>query len=187
MSALVRKSVTDLTRRKARALLSIVTLGRTAVASVDRGASGSRPLGVFLRRWSGRPTGTALIEQRRTEAAWPGSESRSAQGGPVSALAFVLLGLAAAALVLLVIPGAFAIESSCVTSSGSTRTVGDTYIAGFVVLGTLGWLAAFLGMIYANIADRRDVAMLVPLVWSATLVLTALVVAALLGPAPCPS
>lgn len=106
--------------------------------------------------------------------------------GALSALAFLLLGPAAAVLVLVAIPRGFEIESSCVTSGGVQKTAGDTFVAAFALLGTLGWIVAFLGAIYASIADRRGVVVLLPLVWFAVLVFSALVVAALLGPVPCP-
>jgi hypothetical protein len=106
--------------------------------------------------------------------------------GALSALAFLLLGPAAAYLVLVAIPRGFEIESSCLTSGGVQKTSGDTFVGAFVVLGTLGWIAAFLGAIYASIADRRGIVVLLPLVWFAVLVLSAFVVAAVLGPVPCP-
>ena len=59
-------------------------------------------------------------------------------------------------------------------------------MAAFALLGSLGWVVAFLGAIYASIADRRGVVLLLPLVWFAVLVLSALAVAAWLGPVPCP-
>jgi hypothetical protein len=107
--------------------------------------------------------------------------------GPLGALAFLILGLAAAALVLVVIPRGFDIESSCITATGLQRTGGDDYVGAFVLLGTLGWLATFLGMIFANIADRRRLAALLPFVWFSGLLVAALAVAILVGPAPCPS
>ena len=66
------------------------------------------------------------------------------------------------------------------------KTAGDTFVAAFALLGSLGWVVAFLGAIYASIADRRGVVLLLPLVWFAVLVLSALAVAAWLGPVPCP-
>lgn len=105
----------------------------------------------------------------------------------MSVLEFLLLGVAAALLVLVVIPRTFAIESSCIGETGVQRTAGDTYVAGFVVLGTLGWIGAFLGAIYASIADRRGVVVLIPVVWFLALVLAALAVAVALGRVPCPS
>ena len=106
--------------------------------------------------------------------------------GALSALAFLVLGPAAAVLVLVAIPRGFEIESSCVTPGGAQKTAGDTFVAAFALLGSLGWVVAFLGAIYASIADRRGVVLLLPLVWFAVLVLSALAVAAWLGPVPCP-
>jgi hypothetical protein len=106
--------------------------------------------------------------------------------GALSALAFVVLAPAAAILVLVAIPRGLEIESSCVTPGGVQKTAGDTFVAAFALLGTLGWIVAFLGTIYASIADRRGVVVLLPLAWFAVLVLSALVVAAFLGPVPCP-
>ena len=93
--------------------------------------------------------------------------------GPVSALEFLLLGLAAAFLVLLAFPSLFTIESSCVGAHGVQSTAGDTYIEGFVVAGTLGWLGVLIGTICASIADRRNIVLLLPLLWFLTLVLAA--------------
>lgn len=107
--------------------------------------------------------------------------------GSLSALEFLLLGLAAAFLVMLVIPYGFGIESSCVGALGVQRTVGDTFVAGFAALGSFGWLAVFLGTIYAGIAGRRDIVLLLPLLWFLVLVVGALTVAVFVGPAPCPS
>lgn len=104
----------------------------------------------------------------------------------MSALAILLLGLLAGIVVLLVIPSIFGIESSCVGAFGAQRTAGDTFVAGFVVLSTLGWLGVFLGTIFASIADRRDIVVLLPVLWFLTLVLAALVVAVFLGPEHCP-
>lgn len=107
--------------------------------------------------------------------------------GALSALAFLLLGPAAAVLVFVAIPRGFEIESSCVTAGGSQKTSGDTFVAAFALLGTLGWIVAFLGAIYASIADRRGIVVLLPLAWFAVLVLAALTAAAWLGPVQCPS
>jgi hypothetical protein len=135
--------------------------------------------------------GVVVISMRHVAHEDPKDQRRSwsthIPAGPVSALEFLLLGVAAAAVVLLWIPSAFGIESSCVGAAGVLPTSGDTYIAGFVMLGTLGWLGVFLGMLYASIADRNDVVVLLPPVWFLTFVLAALVVAATLGPVPCPA
>lgn len=107
--------------------------------------------------------------------------------GAIGAFETLLLGALAALLVLYVFPRVFAIESSCVGPTGVQTSAGDTYVGAFVVLGTLGWLAVFLGLIYVSIAERRDVIVLLPLVWFVALVLPALAVAVLLGPEPCPA
>jgi hypothetical protein len=107
--------------------------------------------------------------------------------GPVSAFEFLLLGVLAAGLVLVVFPAVFDIESSCVGPGGTEPTEGDTYIGGLVVFGTLGWLAVFLGMLYASIAELRRAVVLLPLVWFAVFVVGAFLVAAVLGPEVCPS
>jgi hypothetical protein len=107
--------------------------------------------------------------------------------GVLNAVETILLGVVAAALVLYVFPDVFAIESSCLGETGQQTTVGDTYIAAFVMLGTLGWLGVFLATIFASIADRRDVVVLLPVVWFLALVLTALAVAVVIGPVSCPT
>lgn len=106
--------------------------------------------------------------------------------GLVSAVGFALLGPLAAVLVLVVFPRVFGIDSACVTATGSVTTDGDVYVSAFAVLGTAGWLAVFLGVVYASIAERTRAVMLLPAAWFAALVAAALVAAALVGPAPCP-
>ena len=106
--------------------------------------------------------------------------------GLVSALGFALLGPLAAVLVLVAFPRAFGIESACVSETGSVTTDGDVYVSAFAVLGTAGWLAVFLAVMYASIAERPRVVMLLPAVWAAVLVVAALVAAVVVGPAPCP-
>ena len=107
--------------------------------------------------------------------------------GIVSTLGFVLLGPLGGVLVLVAIPDAFGIESSCVTQTGAVTTEGDAYVRAFAVLGTLGWLAVFGGVIFASIVERRTVVMLLPALWFVVLVLAALVAATVVGPAPCPA
>jgi len=106
--------------------------------------------------------------------------------GVLSALGTLLLGVVAAMIVLIAIPNFFEIESSCVGASGVQRTAGDTYVGAFAVLGTLGWLGVLVASIVASIAERRDIAMLLPLLWFVTLVLAALGAAVFVGPEPCP-
>jgi hypothetical protein len=50
----------------------------------------------------------------------------------------------------------------------------------------LGWFAALLGVVYANIDERPRLAALIPLVWFVALVGATLIAAASIGPAPCP-
>jgi hypothetical protein len=107
--------------------------------------------------------------------------------GVITTLGFVVLGPLAGVLVLVAIPDAFGIESSCVTATGAVTTAGDSYVAAFAVLGSVGWLAVFLGVIFAGIVERPAVGMLLPALWFAVLVSAALVAAAAIGPAPCPA
>jgi len=107
--------------------------------------------------------------------------------GVVSLLGFLLLGPLAGVLVIVAIPDAFGIESSCVTQTGAVTTAGDAYVEAFAVLGTLGWLATFAGVIAASIVGRRTVVMLLPALCFVVLALAALVAAAFVGPAPCPA
>ncbi len=67
------------------------------------------------------------------------------------------------------------------------RTNGDRYVAGFVVLGTFGWLAVATGTIFASIVDKRRLVVLLPLAWFLAFSLPAFVVGMAIGPAPCPS
>ena len=107
--------------------------------------------------------------------------------GVLSALEFVLLGPLAAALALVAVPRAFGIESACLGELGVVSTVGDSYVAAFVVVGTLGWLGVFVGVILASIAEQPAIMIALPALWFAVLVLAALAVAAVIGPVACPS
>jgi hypothetical protein len=115
---------------------------------------------------------------------------RRAQGrelpvGWASFLEVVVLAPLAAVLVLGVVPATFEIEWECVRGYGVVRTIGDSYLTGFAVLGTLGWVVVLTGMIYAFVSERPRIALALPLVWFAVLVLSALVAAAAIGPATC--
>lgn len=105
----------------------------------------------------------------------------------LSVLEMLILGPLAAYLVLGAIPDAFDVEWSCVSSAGMERSGGEDYIASFAVFGTLGWFAVLTGSIFAGIADARRLAAILPLAWFLILVGSALVAAATLGPAVCPS
>ncbi|NUT55054.1 MAG: hypothetical protein HOQ03_03605 [Thermoleophilia bacterium] len=108
--------------------------------------------------------------------------------GAVGALELVLLSPLSAILALVEIPRSFGIQSACVVAGlGVVRIRGDAYIEGFTVLGAVGWLAVFAGMLAAGIAERRTVVLLLPAVWFAVYVLAALAVAVPVGPAPCPA
>jgi len=106
--------------------------------------------------------------------------------GFLSALEILVLGLLAAILVLFAIPSLFGIEWSCVGEYGVQRTAGDTYVAGFVVAGTFGWLGVFLCTMFANIAGRHGIVVLLPILWFLVLVLAALTFGLLVGPETCP-
>lgn len=114
---------------------------------------------------------------------------RRPQLGPewLSVLEMLILGPLAAYLVLGAIPDAFDVEWSCVSSGGMERSGGEDYIATFAVLGSLGWFAVLTGSIFAGIADARRLAAILPVAWFVILVGAALVGAATLGPAACPS
>jgi hypothetical protein len=96
----------------------------------------------------------------------------------------VALAIGSLMLVLGIIPSAFDVDWGCTSVTGKTRTAGDTYIAAFAVLGALGWLAA-AGTTAVVHATGRRLALAVPAVWFGVLVLTALAVAAAIGPLPC--
>jgi hypothetical protein len=105
----------------------------------------------------------------------------------LSVLEMLILGPLAGYLVLGAIPDAFDVEWSCVSSVGSERSQGEDYVAAFAVFGTLGWFAVLTGSIFAGIADARRLAAILPVAWFVILVGSALVAAATLGPAVCPS
>lgn len=107
--------------------------------------------------------------------------------GPLSVLEVLVLGPLAALLVLRVIPSAFGVEWECVGEYGRERVAGDSYLAGFSVAGTLGWIAVIVGVLYAQIGESGRLAVLLPLAWFVVLVLTSLVVAASMGSQLCPS
>ncbi|MFO7573412.1 MAG: hypothetical protein R6W48_12550 [Gaiellaceae bacterium] len=97
----------------------------------------------------------------------------------------LVLAPLAAILVLLVIPSWFQIDWGCISTTGVTRTPGDTYITTFGVLGTLGWLVVVMAALFANITGSNRVASILPIAWFTTLVLAALVTAAAIGPQLC--
>jgi hypothetical protein len=105
----------------------------------------------------------------------------------LGAFAILVLGSLAAALVLLVIPSAFTIESNCVGESGRERITGDSYFAAAAAVGTAGWLAVAAAAIYAQIAESTRLALLLPFAWFVIFVGGFLVFAVAIGPQLCPS
>jgi hypothetical protein len=97
----------------------------------------------------------------------------------------LVLAPLAAILVLLAIPSWFEIEWGCVSITGATRTAGDTYIATFAVLGTLGWLLVVMVALFVNVTGTSRVAPYLPIGWFTALVASALVTAATIGPQLC--
>jgi hypothetical protein len=123
------------------------------------------------------------------DALTPQSQRRRPHLGAewLSVLEMLILGPLAAYLVLGAIPDAFDVEWSCLSTIGTERTGGEDYIAGFAVFGSLGWFAVLAGSIFAGIADARRLAATLPFAWFVILVGSALVAAATIGPAACPS
>ncbi len=111
--------------------------------------------------------------------------SRGLPSGLLCALEILVLGPLAALLVLWVIPSAFGIEWACVGVSGVLHQAGDSYVAGFGVAGTFGWLAVGVAAIFASIAEVRWLPVVLPVAWFLALVAGSLVVAASIGPQPC--
>jgi hypothetical protein len=105
--------------------------------------------------------------------------------GWLSVVEMVVLVPTAAILVFGVIPSAFDVEWNCVGRTGTRRTAGNTYLSGFAILSTFGWVLVLVAGIYAEIAERPRLAAIVPVVWFAVLVATALVAAAAIGPELC--
>jgi hypothetical protein len=105
--------------------------------------------------------------------------------GLVSLLSMLVLGVLAAWLVVDVLPQLFTIEASCVSGLGWQGSSGDTYFDAVMVAGTVGWLGVGVATIYASIAERRRLVLLLPVVWFLVLVVFALALAIVVGPALC--
>ncbi len=86
---------------------------------------------------------------------------------------------------LWVIPSAFEIEWACVGASGVLHQAGDSYVAGFGVAGTFGWLGVFVVAIFVSIAEVRWLPVMLPLAWFLALVSDSLVVVVAIGPQLC--
>lgn len=94
----------------------------------------------------------------------------------------------AGVLVLWLIPKWFDIQWSCVSGLGQEgNTSGDVYSNAAGVLGTFGWIVIVIGVLYAHIAERPRLAALLPALWFVLLVGGALLAAAAISPATCPS
>ena len=114
-------------------------------------------------------------------------QRRRALPPALSVVEIFVLAPIAAILALWVIPDAFGIEWSCVGRYGVQGTRGDSFGDAVTVGGAFGWLAVFVAVLFAHIAERPRLAAVIPLAWFVGLVLTTLIVAATIGPLPCPS
>ena len=106
----------------------------------------------------------------------------------LSLLELVVLVPLAGALVLWLIPKWFDIQWNCVTGLGEQgNTPGDSYADTFAVLGAFGWIVVAIAVLFAHIAERPRVAAVIATAWFGLLVGGALVWAAAISPALCPS
>lgn len=105
--------------------------------------------------------------------------------GLLSLASMLVLGVLAAFLVVEVIPRLFTIEPACVSAGGWQGSSGESYFDAVMVIGTFGWLGVGVGAIYASIADRRRVVLLLPVAWFLALLMFALTLAIVVGPARC--
>lgn len=64
--------------------------------------------------------------------------------------------------------------------------VGDAYIEAAAVAGAIGWMAVFVAVLFAQIAERARTALVLTLAWFAAYVVACVAAAAVVGPAPCP-
>jgi hypothetical protein len=116
-----------------------------------------------------------LHRSRRHEFPW----------GWACVVELAILAPLSAVLVLGVVPSTFDIESECVRGYGVVRTVGDSYLASFAVLGAVGWVGVVAATIYAHISERPRLATVVPIAWFAALVASSVVSGLAIGPATC--
>src|SRR5574341_1315784 len=100
---------------------------------------------------------------------------RHIEPGPLSFLEILVLGPLAALLTIWIVPGVVGIEWQCLGSSGIQRVGGDTYLSTIVVLGTFGWMLVTVGAVYAQIAESRRLAVVLPIAWFAVFVAGALI------------
>jgi hypothetical protein len=131
-------------------------------------------------------TRTVASEDDSVAHALRGNHRHELPSGWASFLEILILAPGAALVVFGLVPALFEIEWECVSGYGGiVRTVGDSYLTSFAVLGTVGWIGVLAGTIYAQITERGRLAMALPAAWFATVVVAALVVGAAVGPAPC--
>ena len=99
----------------------------------------------------------------------------------------VALAPLALLLSLWLIPEAFQIQWGCVGGLGAQGMTGDEYSDAVAVFGTLGWILVAVTVLFAEIGERSRLAAILPAAWFTVLIGGALVMAALVGPAPCPA
>jgi hypothetical protein len=106
--------------------------------------------------------------------------------GWLSVVELMVLAPAAAILVFGIVPSAFDVEWSCLGGFGVERTDGDAYLAGLATIMAFGWLLVLVGIVYAEIADKRRATFAIPAFWFGLLVTLAIMWAAAIGPERCP-
>jgi len=106
--------------------------------------------------------------------------------GVLSVLEILVLGLLSAFVVLQLVPATVGIEWQCVGTYGVQRIAGDSYLDAASVVGTFGWLAVAAGVLYAQIAESRRLAVLLPLAWFGVFVSGSVITAISMGPQLCP-
>jgi len=112
---------------------------------------------------------------------------RNRSSASLGLLEILVLGPLAAFLVVYLIPSQVGLDWNCVGAFGPQRLSGDTYVAGVMVLGTLGWLLVALGVLFAQIAESERLAVLLPVAWFLLLVFSSLAISTAMGPESCPS
>ena len=105
----------------------------------------------------------------------------------VSAVEILVLAPLTAIFAFWLVPDAFGIEWSCGSVVGIESTRGDSFAETVAVAGTIGWVLVFLGTLFAQIAERPRLAVVLPLAWFALLIGAMTIAATAVGPAPCPA
>ena len=112
---------------------------------------------------------------------------RSLSAETLSVVEILVLAPLAAVLAFWIVPSAFEIDWSCVTVLGVESTRGDSFARVVAVSGSIGWVFVFLGVLFAQIAERPRLAAALPIAWFVLLVGAMTIAAAAVGPAPCPA